>query len=120
MRLRRSVLAGLVAGAAAGFLVALLRPRSLHPTVSTAAGQFPEDHLAPLTETAPSIETGPTIETAPTIETGPRTETAPQTEPAPPTSLATEPAPGDPTDAAPVDAAAPARPAPLDSVRAQD
>lgn len=53
MRLGRSVLAGLVAGAVAGFLVALLRPRGTHPAAPMAPGFLPADHLAPLTEPAP-------------------------------------------------------------------
>jgi hypothetical protein len=41
MRLGRSVLAGLIAGAVAGFLVALLRPRVTHPAISAEVGGSP-------------------------------------------------------------------------------
>jgi hypothetical protein len=49
MRLGRSVFAGLVAGAVAGFLVALLRPRSSHPGV-VSPGSLPQPGAAPLIE----------------------------------------------------------------------
>lgn len=41
MRLGRSVLAGLIAGAVAGFLVALLRPRVTHPANPAQIGGSP-------------------------------------------------------------------------------
>jgi hypothetical protein len=52
MRLGRSVFAGLVAGAVAGFLVALLRPRGSHPG-AVSPGSLAESGAAPLTEPSP-------------------------------------------------------------------
>jgi hypothetical protein len=53
---RRSVLAGLVAGAVAGFLVELLRPRGKHPAAPVHSGAPREDEAAQ-TEPSPRHQT---------------------------------------------------------------
>jgi hypothetical protein len=47
MRFGRSVLAGLIAGVVAGFLVALLRPRGTHPAVPSTADTGGEGDSGP-------------------------------------------------------------------------
>ena len=60
MRLGRSVLAGLVAGVVAGFVVALLRPRGTHPAVPVHQDLPPGSGVAPLIQPCPGTPgTGP-------------------------------------------------------------
>lgn len=66
MRHGRSVLAGLVAGVVAGFLVALLRPRSTHPAASAHLDAPWKDEVA---QTEPSLH-GPTPDSSDVVPVG--------------------------------------------------
>jgi hypothetical protein len=61
MRLRRLVLAGLVGGAVAGFLIALLRPRGTHPAVVPVLPVQPGVADQPYTEVAPGSGAPPVL-----------------------------------------------------------
>ncbi len=59
MRLGRLVLAGLVIGAVAGFVIALLRPRGTHPASLTSPVLTADDDCVPLTEPSRTAEPVP-------------------------------------------------------------